>query len=185
MRRIVRVRGIFFKVFAYTTIFLIILVCVTVALFSQQFLSFYNTTQNQQLYTAYQDLYEQLHGLSNDEVLAVAQKYYEKNQSFSFYIKNGADKVIFSTPNIDPDDVPDNSSFKIIMTIGREYILCASNQKAEKTDYSALVSKSLLALAFMLAIGIAGAFIFARQMTRPIKRLAGDSKKMANLEDVP
>jgi two-component system sensor histidine kinase VanS len=33
----------------------------------------------------------------------------------------------------------------------------------------------------MLVVGILGAFIFARQMTNPIKRLANDTKKMAKL----
>ena len=179
-------RGIFIKVFTYTTIFLILLVCVTVALFSQQFLSFYDNAQIEQLYSVYRDLYEQIHGRGKDDVLSISQKYYESNQSFSFYIKDNEGSIIFSTPNIDPDDVdvPDNTYSKMMMAIGQDFVLCATNQRTNNTDYSSLLSKSLLALGLMLVLGIAGAFIFARQMTRPIKRLAGVTEKMANLEDV-
>jgi len=178
-------RGIFIKVFTYTTIFLILLACVTVALFSQQFLSFYNTSQMEQLYHSYQDLHEQLSRKSMDEIVEIAQIYYENNQSFSFYIKDSGDRVIFSTSNIDPNAVPDNNVSVVKMLIGQDYTLWATNQRAATADYSGLVSKSLLALTFMLAIGIIGAFIFAQLMTKPIKRLAEDAKKMANLEDVP
>jgi len=180
-------RGIFLKVFTYTTIFLILFVCVTVALFSQQFLSFYNNTQTEQLYFTYRELYEQIHGKDRNEILNIAQKYYESNQSFSFYIKDNDNNIVFSTPNIDPNDldVPNTSNSKMMMAVGQDYVLCATNQMAIKTDYNGLISKSLLALACMLGLGIACAFIFARQMTRPIKQLANFTIKMANLEDVP
>jgi len=178
-------RGIFIKVFTYTTIFIVLIVCITVVLFSQQFLSFYNTAQLQQLNRSYQSLYSLLHGSTNDEIAIAARSFFEANQSFSFYIKDKEEKVIFSTPDIDPGIIPDTNNFRIIMAIEQEYVLCATNQGVAKTDYSSLISKSLLALGCMLALGVAGAFIFARQMTKPIKRLADDTGKMANCEDVP
>ena len=177
-------RGIFIKVFTYTTIFLILLVCITVGLFSQQFVSFYNTTQIQQLNRSYQSLYEDLHGKSSDEAFAIAQKFYENNQSFSFYIKDRQDNVVFSTSDIDPDGIPNMNNFRILMSIEQEYTLCATNRGAAQSDYGNLISTSILALASMLAVAVVGAFIFARQMTKPIKRLADDTKKMANCEDV-
>jgi two-component system sensor histidine kinase VanS len=160
------------------------LVCVTVFLFSQQFLSFYNTAQIQQLNNSYQSLYSQLHGKNEDDIVIIARQFYENNQSFSFYIKYNGGRVIFTTPNIDPDIIPDSNNFRIIMSIDKEYILGATNQDAAKTDYGNLISKSLLALACMLGLGVTGAFIFARQITKPIKQLADDTKKMANLEVV-
>ena len=179
--------GIFVKVFAYTAIFLILLVCVTVLLFSRQFLSFYNTSQTEQLFFSYQNLYAQLQGKSIDEVVKTAQIYYENNQSFSFYIKDSGENILFSTPNIDPGDIeiPNSNVTKIIMSVGRDYTLCAADQRAVKTDYGGLISRSLLALGLMLVLGVVSAFIFARQMTRPIMQLADTTRKMANLEDVP
>ena len=177
--------GIFVKVFTYTTVFLILLVCVTVALFSQQFLSFYSTTQIQQLNNYYQGLYNQLQNKNISEVIEIAEQFYANNQSFSFYIKDNEDTMIFSTSDIDSDIIPDSNNFRIIMTVDQQYILCATNQNAAGTDYGGLITKSLSALACMLALGVGGAFIFARQMTKPIKQLADDTKKMADLEDVP
>ena len=178
-------RGIFFKVFAYTTIFLILIVVVTVGLFSGQFVAFYSSSQIQQLNHYYQGLYSQLQGRTVDEAIEIAGQFYANNQSFSFYIANSEDEIIFSTPNIDPNVVPDLNNFRIIMTVDQQYTLCATNKGMARTDYGSLVSKSLLGLACMLSLGIVGAFVFARQMTRPIRRLADVTKKMANCEDVP
>ena len=179
-------RGIFIKVFTYTTTFLILLVSVTVALFSQQFLAFYSASQTEQLFTAYQSLSDQIRGKGIEEVTGIAGQYYENNQSFAFYITDSEDNVVYSTPNIDPEDTrPNNGRGKVIMTVGREYGICAINNGADIKDYSGLISKSLLAFACMLILGIAAAFIFARQMTKPIKLLANATKKMTKLEDVP
>ena len=177
-------RGIFIKAFTYTTIFIILLVCVTVALFSRQFASFYSTAQIQQLNYSYQSLYGQLHGKSAGEIVEIAQRFYENNQSFTFYIRDNSDAILFATPDIEPDIVPGSNNFRIIMTIDQQYVLCATNLGAAGTDYGRLIPRTILALASMLALGVAGAFIFAGQMTKPIRRLAEDTKKMAALKDV-
>ena len=177
-------RGIFIKVFTYTTIFLFVIVCVTVGLFSQQFLSFYNTTQTQQLYTLYQTLHDQLLEKSKDEMIKVAEEFHSMNQSFAFYIRDGEGSVVFSTPGMDTSDDHIVGYHRIKMTVGAAYTLFAINRAASGANYSGLIQKSLLALVFMLTIAVAGAFLFARQMTNPIKRLANDTKKMAKLEDV-
>jgi len=176
-------RGIFFKVFTYTTIFLFLMVCVTIGLFSQQFLLFYNTNQTQQLYSSYQDLHDQLSGRSREEIIRIAGEFHNYNQSFAFYIRDNEEYVIFSTPDMVIDDYNING-YRIRMSIGTEYTLFAVNRTAAQADYSSLIQRSLVAITGMLAIGIIGAFIFARQVTRPIKHLANDTKKMAALEDV-
>ena len=176
--------GIFIKVFSYTTIFLIVILCVTVGLFSQQFLSFYNTTQTQQLYNSYETLFGQISGKSDDEMLKAAEDFYNANQSFSFYIKDSEDTIIFATPGMNTSDNTNDSDHKILLSIGSNYTLFAISTAVVKTNYSDLIQRLLFALGCMLAIGILGAFIFARQMTKPIKRLVNDTKKMSNLEDV-
>jgi two-component system sensor histidine kinase VanS len=177
-------RGIFFKVFTYTTIFLVVVICVTVALFSQQFLSFYNTTQTQHLYNSYQILHEQLIGKDNEEIIKAAEEFYRYNQSLTFYIRDNDGNVVFSTPDIDAHDDFTTGEHRIRMTVGSDYTLYAASRTAIQANYSGLIQKSLFALAAMLTAGILGAFIFARQMTNPIKRLANDTKKMTALEDV-
>jgi two-component system sensor histidine kinase VanS len=177
-------RGIFFKVFTYTTIFLFIIVCVTVGLFSQQFLSFYNTTQTQQLYASYQNLHDQLFGKNEEEIIRIAGEFFSYNQSFAFYIRDNEGNIVFSAPDIDTSDDLVGGSPRVRMTVGSDYTLFAVNRTASQADYSGLIQKSFVALVSMLAVGITGAFVFARQMTNPIKRLANDTKKMILLEDV-
>ena len=176
--------GIFIKVFAYTTVFLFIVVFVTIALFSQQFLSFYNTTQTQQLYESYQNLHDQLSGQSRDDIIKAADVFYNNNQSFAFYIRDYDGYVIFITPGIEANDDMMVPGHRIRMTIGSEYTLFAVNRMAIGTNYDELIKKSLFALVAMLAVGIIGAYIFARQMTSPIRLLANDTKRMTRLEDV-
>jgi len=177
-------RGIFFKVFTYTAIFLLVIVVVTIALFSQQFFSFYNTTQTQHLYESYQSLHDQLFGKSRDEIIRVAGEFHNYNQTFAFYIRDSSGDVIFATPDMDTDDDLTVSGHRVRMTIGADYTLFAVNRTAIGANYSGLIQRSLFAIVSMLAVGIVGAIIFARQMTNPIKRLANDTMRMTALEDV-
>jgi len=177
-------RGIFFKTFSYTAIFLLTIICVTMILFSQQFLSFYNRTQTQQLYTSYQLLHERLIGRSNTEVIQIVEEFFAYNQSFTFYIRDNNGRVIFTTPNMDTGGNTNPGEPRIRMSVGSGYTLFASNRAASHVNYSGLIQRSLFAFACMLLVGMVGAFIFAKQMTNPIKKLAADTKRMANLQDV-
>ena len=168
--------------FTYTTIFLFIMVSVAVGLFSQQFLLFYNTNQAQQIYTSYSNLHNQLLDKSEEEMIRIAGEFFSFNPSFDFYIRASDGQIVFSTPNVDFDD-SGIGGHRIRMSIG-EHTLFAVNRIASQADYSGLIQRSLLAVAGLMAVGVLGAFIFARQMTSPIKRLANDTKKMTALEDV-
>jgi len=177
-------RGIFFKVFAYTTIFLFIMVCVTIGLFSQQFILFYNTNQQQQLYASYSNLHNQLHGRNEQDIVRIAAEFFSYNQSFAFYITDSRGNAIFTTPNMGANNNLSSGGHRIRVSLGAGHTLFAVNQAAARAGYYSLIQRSMFAIAGMLAIGIIGAFIFARQMTSPIKRLANDTKKMTALEDV-
>ena len=176
-------RGIFFKVFTYTAIFLLIVVCVTIALFSQQFLAFYNTNQRQQLYTSYSALHEQLIGRNEEDLTRIAGEFSDFNRSFVFSIRDSMGNVVFFTPGMDVGD-ENFGGHRAIMSLGTEHTLFAVNQTADRANYAGLIQRSLFAIAGMLAVALLGAYIFARQMTNPIKRLANDTKKMTLLEDV-
>ena len=179
-----KLRGIFRKVFVYTTIFLILLVCITVALFSQQFMSFYRVNQIQRVSSSYQDLVDQFQGENVDDFPKLAQQFWENNQSFQFYIEDRDRYIIYSTPNADTSGNM-RGNLTVMVNLNANYTLRAHSDNAFTTDYKGLISQVLIALLIMLAVSIAGAFIFARQMTRPIKRLADNTRRMAELEDVP
>lgn len=275
-------RGLFATVFVYTLVFLLIIVGVTVALFAQQFMTFYQTSQIQQLTDIFQPLTQNLHRKTPEELVAIAQNFAARNQSYAFIIEDTDGNVIFSTPGAseamiapgaggairlgvvpdttpvpdtapvpDTTPVPDTNkptrtyavpvpedaliitstlqdkdvvingrylarnainsdvSETITMTTTENrlaqprllfnftnsgitdgdvtsagYILRGANTVPIHGDYSDLISKSLLALAIMLLISIGGAFLFARQLTRPITRLADTANLMARLEEV-
>jgi len=160
------------------------MVSVAVALFSQQFLLFYNTNQTQQLYTSYSNLHNQLMGRNEEEIIRIAGEFFSFNPSFDFYIRDSESNVIFSTPDMNAVGDSNIEGHRIRMSISAEYTLFAVNRTAAHTDYSSLIYRSLLAITALMAVGVVGAFIFAQQMTSPIKRLANDTEKMTALENV-
>ena len=179
-----KMRGIFSKVFIYTTIFLIVLVCVTVALFSQQFISYYRVSQMQKVSSSYQHLVDRLQEKSESEFPEIARQFYENNQSYQFYIVDKDGQIIYATPHADTSGNTSSGNLTVIVSLNRNYTLRAQSENTFTTNYNGLISQALIALATMLAVSTIGAFIFARQMTKPIKRLADNTRKMANLEDV-
>jgi len=180
----VKIRGIFMKVFVYTTVFLILLVCVTLTLFSQQFMSFYRVNQIQRVSSSYQRLVDQFQGENVDDFPKLAQQFFESNQSFQFYIEDREKTIIYHTPNADTSGNI-SGNFTVMVNLNANYTLRAHSDNAFTTDYEGLISQVLIALIVMLAVSIAGALIFARQMTRPIKQIADNTRRMAELEDVP
>jgi two-component system sensor histidine kinase VanS len=269
-------RGLFVTVFVYTFVFLLVIVGVTVVLFARQFMAFYQTSQIQQLTDIFQPLTQDLYRKTPEELVAIAQNFAIRNQSYAFIIEDTNGNVIFSTPGsteamiapgaggairlgvvpdtpalVDSIPVPDtdkpaqvyavpvpksvaiitSAPQDIVININRRYLAnLARNSDASETitmaepenrpaqsgflfnftssgstdsgvssvgyilrgantvsiqgDYRDLISKSLLALAIMLLISIGGAFVFARQLTRPITRLADTANLMARLEEV-
>jgi two-component system sensor histidine kinase VanS len=173
--------GIFIKVFMYTLLFLVLVLVVTTALFTQQSVSFYHQTE--QLYDGYQDLVNRLDGKSPDEVKESAQYFYERNLPFQFIIRYKNGNTLYSTPSYDTDAFP-KSRYKWIAHIGNDYVIQAVNTSAGINGYINLIYKIIFALAGLLCLSVLGAFVFARQMTNPIKQLASDTKKMSRLEPV-
>ena len=174
-------RGIFFKVFMYTAIFLAAIVAVTIILFYQQFTEFFHAAQVQQLQRDYQSLFEALYDTDGLSMIDTARNFFEHNQSFAFRIMADGERVLFHTPNFIPEML--DEGFRLFMNIGEGYTLIAHNPTAAQAD-SGLLTKSLVAFAIVMFIAIVAAVIFARQMTNPIKQLAEDTKRMADLQDV-
>ena len=91
--------GIFRKVFSYTLIFLLLTICVATFLFAQQFKSFYDNSQMKQLGEVFQPLSHGLDGKSVDEIIKIADDFYQKNQSFVFRIETLDGEALYTTPN--------------------------------------------------------------------------------------
>jgi methyl-accepting chemotaxis protein len=96
--------------------------------------------------------------------------------------------LLLSPPEARNPDAP-GRNFQMIFRVERKdggYTLQASTAStlASRTFWM-LVEKSLLAVAVMLVLCALGVAFFARMITRPIMRLAADTKRMAGLEDIP
>jgi two-component system sensor histidine kinase VanS len=203
-------RGIFIKVFAYTLLFLFLMIAITGVFFSRQFLSFYESGQAEQLAKIFEPVLDQIAGKSPEEIAAIAKAFHEKNMSFRFHIEDAGGRIIYSTLS-DPDtDAPlpitpsdpgrnlrdrnlrdRNSRGQNLLSVFKiargddQYILRSANSLPDPVDYGGLIRKILLALAIMFALCTLGAVFFAREITRPIMKLAADTKRMAKLEKVP
>ena len=53
-------------------------------------------------------------------------------------------------------DMPNSDHTKIMIAVGQDFILCATNQTGGTTDYRGLIAKSLLALACMVGLASPG-----------------------------
>lgn len=177
-------RGIFTKVFTYTIISILLLVGVTAALFSQQFMSFYRTKQAGQIIASYQPLVERIQGNSNSDVAELARRFYENNQSFEFNIVDKDGNSIYATPNADTSN-SFNGDFYYVVHKDNSLSIVAQSMTGLESFYRELIIRGVAVFAVMLALCLICAFVFARQMTKPIKHLADSAGKMANFAEVP
>lgn len=174
-------RGIFIKVFIYTIISMILLVFITVVLYSQQFISFYGLIRHQQVSESLQPLVGRLEGKSGNDFPEIAQDFYESNQSFEFYIEDMiSGGVTYATPHADT-----SGSFTLEVALNKDYAIRARSDMGLSALHGDLIKRAFGAFMAMIALCVICAFVFARQMTRPIKTLADAANKMANLEAVP
>lgn len=179
-------RKIFVKVFLYTILFLIIVIGVTAVLFSQQIVSFYNNTQTQFLSESFSQLRNQLLNAEPEDYSKIAREFSEKNQSYSFAIQDPSGFPVFASIRL--IKIEETEGIKkyhnIAIVFGSGYTLLAVGNSLNHTDYSKLVNRILLALVLLLVFSIFGAVIFARQMTRPIKKLVSEAETMSKLKPV-
>ena len=171
--------GIFPKVFVYTTLFLAAVIAITVGLFYQQFAMFYNAQQMQQLRTNYQSLYDELVEAVTDrqDMIAIAQRFSDGNQSFTFRLMDGEDGVLFLSrnENLSPEEI----GTRMLFSFG-DYTLVAENSAPTLGDGEFPITVAFAFVAIMI-VALIGAAVFARQMTVPIKRLVADTEKMTEL----
>ncbi|UNK21070.1 HAMP domain-containing histidine kinase [Paenibacillus sp. N3/727] len=180
--------GIFIKVFIYTIIFSTLLVGATAALFSSQIMSYYSGLQLQKISSTYKQLIDRSQG--NVDITEIANQFHDRNQTFRFYITDKGDNIVYVTPDADTSSSlvgmnADSETSAFIVYIGNGYVLHVFDDDVFSLKYGNLIARVLVMLSAMLAVCVISAFVFARQMTKPIKTLADNTSKMANLEDVP
>lgn len=193
--------GIFSKIFLYTLLILFLVICITVAIFANQFSSAIVTTQSEQFRSDFQPLMQQMGSVSAEQIKRIAESFHEKNASFEFGIQAQDGTLIYSTPGLSLEAQPvgpgnniimeksnimvNGGKFQVSMLTHNGITLLVSGNSPGLSGYGDFIRRTAIALALLLIASAAGAAMFARQITKPIKKLAGDTKKMAALDFVP
>ncbi|HYE67060.1 MAG TPA: HAMP domain-containing sensor histidine kinase, partial [Anaerovoracaceae bacterium] len=195
--------GIFGKVFLYTMIILLLTISVTVLVFAQQFKDFYDYLQIQQYTTVFEPLKTKI---INEEdlqtVIQTANEFHDKNQAFAFNIETKEGAVLYKTRitravkaeeiengNVmykpaQAIDISKKSEDSIMISLDKGLVL-RTVLISDNTDlYKEFAKKVVFIVFLLLCASIAGAVLFARGITNPIKHLAADTRKMASLEPV-
>ncbi|MET7021450.1 sensor histidine kinase [Bacillus mycoides] len=181
-----RKNGIFVKIFAYTIVAMLLIVFVTAALFSSQFLTLYRAVEREQILVSYQPLVNRVKNSDYNDIPAAAQRFRDNNQSFEFCIIDDNRGVTYATPGADTSDNFNGDFYYVVhndKALG--YSVVAQTRPGLTAFYNEIIVQALVAFAIILALCLVCAYVFARQITNPIKRLADDAGKMTRLEDVP
>lgn len=177
--------GFFIKIFAYTIIAMILIVIITAALFSRQFFTLSRTIEREQIITSYQPLVDRVKSSDYNNIPKVAQRFHDNNQSFEFSIIDDNGGVIYATPGADTStDFSGDFYWVLYKSPTNGYSVIAQTRPSLTTFYNEIIIRALVAFAIILALCLVCAYIFARQITNPIKQLANDAGKMTRLEDV-
>jgi two-component system sensor histidine kinase VanS len=203
MRR--RFFGIYGKMFFYTMLILAFVILVMFTFFSDQIKSVVEATQQQQIRNLLQPLITQTNGKSDEEIASIAKSFYEKNASFEFSFQAEDGRVIYQTENfvklpqeigIPPQENTVIKGLKSITNVSSEerlqfmtftengMLLNVSNMISGTSIYNEVIKSTLIAFALIFMVGICGAAFFAWHIAKPIQKIAGATKKMANLEPV-
>jgi Signal transduction histidine kinase len=190
--------GIFSKIFLYTLLFLLIVIGVASVLFAGQFQTAFQSGQNQVHKETYTSLIEQLQGKSPEQIPDIAELFHDQNLSLEFYIQANNRETLYQTPSLatTPNDKDMIGQSKLVegdmtpvsfaaIPVSDEITLFVATTPAGNAAVVAFIEKFIIAIVLLLLISVIGAAAFARGMTKPIKRLAADTTKMANLEVVP
>lgn len=202
--------GIFGKVFLYTLLFLLLSICATVAVFAQQFKDFYDYLQLQQYATVFEPLRIKMVGDGDlEDVIEIAKEFHNKNQSFAFNLETKEGNIVYKTvgasaykigtaipaDRIEPDSAIDSkieivrrstelTNKGILVSMNNGFVVRAVSASDSTDLFKEFSNKAFLIAFLLLCASIGGALLFARGITKPIKKLADDTRKMASLEPI-
>ena len=176
--------GIFIQVFTYTVIALLLLVSVMAVLFSGQFMLFYRTLQTREIVASYQPLVRRIQTGNHNDIAVMAQRFHENNQSLEFLVVDHTGNPIYATPNAETSDNFDGDFFYVVHK-DTDFSIIAQSRTGLESLYRDLAIRVFAVFAVMLALSLFCAYVFARQITKPIRQLVHSAGRMANLEEVP
>ena len=173
---------VFTKIFAYTMLLVLLISLAAVFLFAREFLDFYRAERRRLLGASFEPIISAMANReqSPEEILELAQRFANNNQSFRFLIQSGDGKVLFATSNTEnvSEEDPGQGGLRLRFTgmtrnqgetAENIYTFTGYNSDSGFIDYGDLVQRSFLALVLMLLIAILGAVLFAKKVTKPLE----------------
>jgi two-component system sensor histidine kinase VanS len=198
--------GIYAKVFFYTILILLVVVCVAAMFFSNQITAALESMESQQLLNVFAPLVSQFGDKSEGEIIAMAKEFCQKNASVEFIIQAADGSEIYKTPNAatHPDAPPSykpENDVPILENNGGNKAAYKKTQMTERMPngmmlimrgassggvvYDEFIRNTIIVLLILFFAGSLGAAVFAYQITKPIRNIARDTKRMSDLEFVP
>lgn len=193
--------GIYIKVLTYTLLILLVVIVVATLFLSNQITVALKNMEHQQLSNIFSPLIEQLDGKSDAEIKKISEEFYAKNAAFDFYVLDEKDKIIYRTPGAifqNATNTPgktDSGDIFYFGSSGKEKIqmstplpngikIFMSGAASGGAVYRDFIQKTAVVLLLLFITGGLTASVFAYRITKPIKILARDTKRMSELEFV-
>ncbi|MCL2289109.1 MAG: HAMP domain-containing histidine kinase, partial [Bacteroidetes bacterium] len=158
-----------------------LIVGVAAALFSREIISSYREIQTNYFRHNISRLVNELTAAGTDSYPQIAQSFLECYPSFHLLIKNPDGQIVFSTGHCFESK---KRGFNFNTALSGGYTITAHHHFMHSQNRHALIKRSIIVLVIMFSISLAGAMIFASQITRPIKCLVKDAKAMSLLAPV-
>ena len=209
-----RLFGIYGKVFFYTLAILLFAFCITVFFFANQIGSIVERTQQEQLAGIFAPLSEALKGRSDEEAAQIAADFHAKNTSFDFSLSSKDGRILYQTDSFVPFQVSENTliangffsqdndapfrerfyryaisgnannRLQLVMATDSGGRLYVTGLLSGSEIYIEYLEKTAIALGLILLASTVGAALFARRIAGPIRVIAGDTKRMTELQPV-
>ena len=193
--------GIYAKVFFYTILILLVVTFVAAVFFSNQIAAIMESMERKQLSTVFAPLVSALEGKTDEGIITAAEGFHQKNASAEFSIQRANGEILFRTPNalvppvdsfhIRPSDgnltwkAPSDGNFQMTEPLPNGTTIHMSSVSPGTAVYNEFIVRTVIVLLVLFFIGAICAAWFAHRITKPIKTIAKDTKRMAALEFVP
>jgi two-component system sensor histidine kinase VanS len=186
--------GLFGKIFLYTLMFLVLAITVFTFFYAQQLRVTFSMYERRQLTQGFQPLLRALEHRPKEEMAETAALFRERNESFEFSIQTNDGTVIFETPDFfyNPVGIQELTGIEMLALSEISFsiplydditIHIANIPARDSSNHDELMRIIPLSIALLAASAIC-AFILARLIARPIKKLASDTARMSQLENV-
>jgi len=206
-----RLFGIYGKVFFYTMAILALVLAVVFAFFSSQIWSAVETTQRRHVASVFQSLMTEIRDKSPEETKVVAEAFHRENKFFNFRLEAEDGTVLFQTDGFAvpgegvrrppyafsltepvPIDVAERFEFHAPRGDGAAAVqfgaadvrLIVGGPFNGNVVYIEFLGRLPIAFGLIFAASIAAAALFAGRITKPIRCIAADARRMAALEPV-